>query len=528
MREPFSTKHEITKLEELHGRDHLINQLKALIYRNTTIFLRGVRRFGKTSTLQVLKNEIISDPRAKVFPVFIDIKETCASIKGTENVYRFFSARIISEMCKIGLLDSDFQFKNLTINPSDDWEDIYQALEDYPGMKQPRLFEDIVFFFSELLDKTIYLFIDEYEYLFRFAFDNPNGFMKLRNLSTRLNKNQLNPFNFLVCGSTAWDHLCSITGSGELNCIDQNISLQPLSRDDFQKMWDFEMEQSPHGDLGIKEKEQTFFTYSGGVPFYGKILASYYISNNTMPDQKALKYHFEEVLHNLPVDELESLNRIATKSKTVIRDSHILELLDKGLIDEDEGEFSIRSSLFNDFLVDKLNSKSEAMEDEAMVVCKKINEIFVTINDTAKSRINRFIFIPVNDDPSLFLSLQTPCYSKDVFSEFSGAIWKIFFEKTKGEHNGRLKNLQLLPEEYSNENEFLLIIDMMRHSLGKGHLMHNFKKTSKQISKTDMLIKLTGTKNDPYYPEEFRNLQITTLKLCYEELEKLLKIVRSL
>ena len=40
--------------------------------------------------------------------------------------------------------------------------------------------------FSDLIDKTFLFLFDEYEYLFKYGFDQPTGFTTLRNFSSKL------------------------------------------------------------------------------------------------------------------------------------------------------------------------------------------------------------------------------------------------------------------------------------------------------------------------------------------------------
>ncbi|MBK7866174.1 MAG: hypothetical protein IPJ75_03795 [Ignavibacteriales bacterium] len=56
--------------------------------------------------------------------------------------------------------------------------------------------------------------------------------------------------------------------------------------------------------------------------------------------------------------------------------------------------------------------------------------------------------------------------SRKLFRFFKFSL-QILFERTKSLVNDRYQNLALLPYEYKNDNEFLKMVDVMRHSWGK-------------------------------------------------------------
>ncbi|MBK7866175.1 MAG: hypothetical protein IPJ75_03800 [Ignavibacteriales bacterium] len=81
----------------------------------------------------------------------------------------------------LGYFEDKLIIRSVQVSSSEDWEVIYEELQSIKGVIIQKMFEEVVLLFSELIEKTIYLLIDEYEYLFRYSFDNPNGFMRLRN-----------------------------------------------------------------------------------------------------------------------------------------------------------------------------------------------------------------------------------------------------------------------------------------------------------------------------------------------------------
>lgn len=134
----------------------------------------------------------------------------------------------------------------------------------------------------------------------------------------------------------------------------------------------------------------------------------------------------------------------------------------------------------------------------------------------------------MNDDAALLKDLRTPCYSLELFSDFASSIYKILFERTKECLRGIDTTKARLPISFKRNNQFIEIVDILRHSLGGGHIMDTFNQRPGQMSKSKMLHILTGNKNDPNSPEEFYNLQISILKMFEQELIKLNSIVKAI
>ena len=92
-------------------------------------------------------------------------------------------------------------------------------------------------------------------------------------------------------------------------------------------------------------------------------------------------------------------------------------------------------------------------------------------------------------------------------------------------------NVRLAPSsttvQFTNNNQFLNIVDTLRHTLGKGHLEDMLVFKSRQMKKGTMLSLLIGSKNEPNLPEEFHQMQISALKMFKLELQNLNSIVRS-
>jgi hypothetical protein len=526
----FSAKNEIINLQFLYGRKSVFSQLLNLANRRQTVSLIGLRRFGKTSILKCLENELRADEKSKVYPIFFDFKEVGSIIKGTNNVYRYMISRLVERL----FIDKHFTkeeiFKKKTIFPTNDWVDIYDNLSDVNPVRIQSLFEEIISFFSEYLERTILFIFDEYEYLFKYSFDDPVGFMKMRNFASRINDIGINSFSFFISGTLTWEHLCTITGSGEMNCIDESIYITPIDYNSFQEMWKGETELIESCPSEICKNCEFAFQSSGGVPFYGKLIGSSWLNTTIKPNYFILKSYFQEIFNTLQNEEKDILIELSKLPRDFKNSKYVLELVEKGLIKRIGSHYEITINFLRDYIkadiLDLLPKPHEIPLSLSLTdtICKTI----ITINNTYKTKRGCFIFEPVNDDAALIKDLRTPCYSQELFSDFASSLYKIVFEKTKETRNGIDTVKAKLPSDFKKKNQFIEIVDIMRHSLGGGHLMDTFSYRNGQLTKPQMLELLVGTKNDPNTPDEFYKLQIATLKLFQSELNRLNAIVRKI
>ncbi len=523
----FEPRKEIINIEELFGRKEIFDQLISLANNRYCVSITGLRRFGKTCILKCIETSLRKNTDSKVYPIFFDFKEVGSIIKGTDNVYKYMISCLVSRLFIDKYFTDEIILKKTTIKASGDWEDVFESLKDVSSVRIQGIFEEIVTFFSEYLDKTILFLFDEYEWLFRFSFDEPVGFMKLRNFSSKILSNGITPFSFWIAGSISWQHLCTITGSPELNIIDAPpIYLGPIEYDSFQEMWECEVSKLTNCSEEIKNSGEFAFIASGGIPYYGKLIGGYISSKSSKPDYSFLKSYLQGIIESLQSEEKSILYEIAKLPRNYKNSKYILELLDKGLIVKKGNNYEVKieflkdyiraNSLFNNTLIEKI--------PESEILTDKITLIITNINDTHYNKKSSYIFEPVNDEAALIKDLRTPCYSLESFSDFASSLYKIVFERTKDNNTPKAK----LPNNFKRNNQFIEIVDIMRHSLGGGHLMATFSHRPNQLNKPDMLFILVGTKNEPNTPEEFYSLQIATLKKFEIELNKLNVIIRAL
>lgn len=532
MASAFSPRSTITNPEELFGREELLNQLISLANNRYSVSITGLRRFGKTSLLKCVETALRKDVAAKAYPIYFDFKDVGSIIKGTDNVYRYMISCLVATLYHDKHFVEESIFKKKLIKASGDWEDIFESLGDVNSVRIQGLFEELITFFSEYLNKTVLFLIDEYEWLFRFSFDDPVGFMKLRNFSSKLLGDGVSPFSFWIAGAIPWDYLCTLTGSGELNVIDAPpIHVGPIELTAFKSMWASEISKIEHCEDLVKNNMNFSYLNSGGIPFYGKLIGSHLLTIKNKPTYNLLKSYFQEIYNALQNEEKTILIELAKSPRNFKSNKFVHGLLDKGVIKKDGANYEIRIGFLKDFLnaspsLDKASKLSELPESH--ILTDKITSLITNINKTNKNKKGHYIFEPVVDEAALIKDLQTPCYSIELFSDFSSSLYKIVFERTKENKNGTDVNKARLPNSFKRNNQFIEIVDIMRHSLGGGHLMDTFSQRQGQLSKSTMLNILVGSKNEPNTPEEFYFLQLATLKLFESELNSLNSIVRAM
>jgi len=528
---PFAPKKIIVNPDELFGRRDLLDQLVTLANNGYCVSLIGLRRFGKTSVIKCVETLLRSNTNSRAYPVFFDFKEVGSVIKGTDNVYRYMISRLMARLYEDNLFYEDYKIKKVVITASHDWEDIYENLMEINAVRIQSVFEEVVFFISEHLGKTILFLIDEYEWLFRFSFAEPVGFMKLRNFCSKPSDLDHTVFSFWISGTTSWDYLCTITGSGELNVIDAPpVFIGQIDCPSFISMWDFETSKvKPQNDY-IKNYSELAFNLSGGIPFYGKLIGSQLLSAGTTPDFTHFQPHFNELFESLQVEEKAVLLQLSDTPKKFVNNKYLIGLKEKGLFKNQEGILQITRQIFKEFIFSNSfqGIAVPSILPDSYKLTDNITSLIMNINKTHSNKKGTYIFEPINDDAALTKDLRTPCYSQELFSDFASSIYKIVFEKTKGIIKGKEMVLQRLPTPYKRGHKFIDIIDIMRHSLGGGHLMETFKHRKGQLTKVKMLELLNGSKNEPNSPEDFYSLQIAVLKLFEQELTNINTMIRAL
>jgi hypothetical protein len=515
---------DITNIDKLYGRESLVRKLSVLAKRCENTSIIGARRFGKTSLLKSMVNYIRSNDEIKVYPIYLDFKTE--DIKGTDAAYRYMISIFVTILFSDGVFTKEESFGSVSLIPSDEWTEINEQIQALSGARLQSCLKRIIVFFAGYLEKTILFIIDEYEYLFKYVLDTPASFMKLRELSTNTIDDDLRPFVFWISGALSWDHLCSVIGSGECNPISATEFVEPIGKADFMSMWNDECELIEEERLRkfVSAIADYAWEKSGGVPFYGKLIGAYVLRNESRPDFSICSPFFKEMLQKtLNVAEINILKQLAKGVNVPQNSLGFSTLLDNGLINVDKSKTSLSIKFLKDYLIadmaDNSVGKEKKTEHEELVL--DIGQLIENINKTQKNKGRNYIFKPTIDSVSTYKDLTGPCYSSDLFAEFSCALYRIYFEWTK---EGKPRDL--LPDNQFKYNDFAQFVDIARHSLGKAHQMDTFELAEGQRSKPDMLQTLLGSVNEPKDSGEFYKLQLGFLRLFKSTLIEIQNFVR--
>jgi len=526
MRIPFEVR-DINNPDELFGREQLLNSLLIDASLNQNVNIIGARRFGKTCLVKTAHSIIRLKEELAIYPIYIDFKSE--DIQGTAEVYRFLTGSLIVSLFGDGLFTEPEQFGSVLIQPSDDWTEVAEQLEGLSKSKTQNLFERIVVWFSELMDKTVLLMIDEYEYLFKYALDTPNGFFKLRTLSSTTNSNGFRPFCFWLIGATSWDeHISKVPGSGEANTVQDTLFVPPLDKESFMEMWEHECSLINDDETRKFLLDNKAFAYekSGGVPFYGKdVIGAYMMKKRTLPEFSILSGFFKELTNKTnSIGEYKILKDLSIAPRKLAISNHRESLRNKGIISiKSKDTYHIPISFLADFIKAELNDslgKAEGLPETYNLV-SSITDSIELIN---KQRINyqkEPVFKAVLDSASQEDDLRTPCYTTDQLSDFCSALYNIYFERSK---DGRGNKLH---KPFFIDHKFAKCVDIARHSIGKGHEMDNFTNREGQLSRADLYVEIMGVADELSTPQEYFKFQIEMLKRFKKTLNEIFSYIKK-
>ena len=518
---PFQVK-DISNPQELFGREKLLDNLivAAKLKQNTNII--GARRFGKTCVLKSICTLLKNKEDISVYPIYIDIKTS--DIKGTDAVYRHLIGILVESLYNEGLFTEPEKFGSVEITPCDDWTEIAEKLESLSRTRIQSVFQRLVYWLSELLDRTILFMIDEYEYLFKFALDSTSGFMKLRTMSSDTLPNGSRPFCFWLTGATPWAQLITeVPGSGEANTISGYEYVTPLSKDAFMSMWENEckfVDDTELREVLLKNKEYAY-EKSGGVPFYGKnVIGSYIYKKRELPDYTVCIGYFQELTNKaLNTGEYTILKDLTIAPRKIPYSNNFENLKSKGIISlKSKDLYYLPIGFLKDYIIGELSDKKTPSIPETYSLMKSITDLIELIN---KQRINykkKVVFTPVIDGDSLADDLRTPCYTKDQLSDFASALYKYFYERLK---SSRDEFGQFLYGKFGK------CVDIARHSIGGGHEMDYFEQHHGQLSRADLYVEVMGSADELSTSQEYYKFQVEMLKRFKLTLDTMFKRIKE-
>ena len=510
----------IDNLAELFGRMNLITKLRKYAERQDNVNLVGARRTGKTCVLKTLQTTLKTDPSSKIYPFYVDIRD--AEIKGnTRDVYRYIIATIIANLNQDGIwYEEEITLSGITFRCQDLVEDVFEdeVLCAQSSAKIQSIFNNLVKKINIELGKTVLILFDEYEKLMKYAFDEPSGFYRMRNM---VNDRGLS-FAFIVAGHEKWDKVISKLGSGELNVVNVEECVPPLTASEFHDLWSYECRRIENPELRsyVTSMEGFAFEKSGGIPFFGKNIGAYLIVNHQKPTH--LDISLEETLASLDQDERLLLQQL-DKGEFVHITPPLESLIVKGLVIRDGDSYKITMG----FLKDIIRSKEYMAElrKAAVPPCEKLAKeafsLIQTINSTRHNKGCDYPFELVYDSNSIEEDLRTPCTTRAEFEDFCSALYRNHYERSKdnGYTRGRL------PAK-SRKTEFAQIVGIFRHSFG-AHERDTFEDNPNSLTYPEALRIIHGSDNEPYSAEDFLKMQEKMLELYVKELQDLLKQASS-
>ena len=517
--EPFIVGVDITDVNKLCGRKRQIDILTSCAKRKGNAGIIGARRFGKTCLLKSLENYLRFSDESCAYPVYFDVKTQTGIKKDSPAVYRSMAALLASKMCDDGLLqEGDFKIsRRCTLDVSDDKLDMLVQMKDW----NPEYQKEALFFLADKVaesGKYVLLLLDEIDYLLLEALESPSDFSRIRGAATEKSCN----LKFWVAGTSTWSSICTTIGSPELNCGLENVSLPPLTKDDFEEMWKqecslFDDEEQRGKFLSIGE---TIYRHTGGIPYYAKFVGSHMINNGTIeiPDYQIIRDYLAEIVNNRFTSDVErSVLFLLSSGEKTFEDTipdGVSGLLSKGLIKVDGNVYSIGIGYLLDYLTARKQDTS--VSDDAIDIEKKERDSLVDeiarLRDCANnSYATNKPFIATTKDTSYFNVMKKPCLDEGALTAFATSVCILYYE---GSETGKR-----LPSDFYT-HEFCYMIRALRNKYD--HSDHSYE--ARQMD-DDKLFLIVNDGIVPFTLEHYKSIQSKVLNYFRDEL--LLMIERA-
>ena len=519
---PFKNS-DITDPKYLFGRNNLLTILSDHAERLDQIQILGARRFGKTCLLKCLVTLLKSEGEHNAYPIYLDLKSH--RIKGTNNVYRYLSSTIITNLYLDGWIsETPISYSDIVVSPQKNWREVYRQIDEESDTITD-FFESLVREYSTLLDQTFLLLFDEYEAMAK-AFDRIDGFMTIRELCN----DESRPISFWLAGATPWSYFTMVNnnqtvgGSGEFNGIDKSFHVRPLDYDSFILMWEYEcgfLDEQKKETILKKVKE--VYETTGGVPFYAKSIGSMLCVDSVFPNYISFQDHFSEMEKMLSEEEFKTLRMLHNSPKSFAEPlpNSVQNLVSYGLLKRDsKNRYYIPIKLYVDYIKSLIYDQHNGAKNDNNTInqlVEKIVTLIYTINENWMRRHRVFMFDPSNDDAAIHhKNLRTICTDRGKFSNFINAIYILHWEGSKERGVGGAK----LPTAFK-ESYFRKAIDRLRHTFGNAHQTDKLETKERQIDKGSALEFFTGSSTEPITPTDWMQLQDSILKQYLEELTKI-------
>lgn len=506
--EPFIVNTDITDLENLYGRSRQIKILKSCAKRKGNVGIIGARRFGKTCILKSMENYLNGHREEyAAYPIYFDVKSQCSVHKDTTAVYRHIATLLASKMCQDGIIDEG-TFKisrkcSLGVSPCE--VDMQVEMEQWPSVYQ----KEVVFSLAKKLSERglyLLLFLDEVDYLLLEAFESPSDFSRIRTAATDSSCN----LKFWVAGTSGWSAICTNVGSPELNCGLENVTMEPLSKDEFSEMWNKEciLVKNDITRKKLFSLEEDVFNKTGGVPFYAKYVGSCVINKNLeqIPDYSIIRDYLGEIFNSrfLTDAEKSALIILSNNQKNYAQNlpDGISALKTKGLVINEKDEYFIPIGYLADYIC--------AVEsNSALDIDIEKKEIEITVDEIMRLRnvVNRLYrpndpFTTSTEDPMNYKALKNICVDEGVLTTFATSLYLLYYE---GSDKGRR-----LPSDFY-KHDFCNAVRALRHK-------YEHRDCEPTIITDQELFVLVNNGKAPFKREHYMMIQKNILDMFKNEL----------
>ena len=506
--EPFIVGVDITDVNSLYGRKRQIDILNSCAKRRGNAGIIGARRFGKTCLLKSLENYLRHNDEFDAYPIYFDVK-TQGIKKDSPAVYRSLAALLASKMCSDGMIpEGDFKIsRRCSLDVSDDMLDMLVQMKEW----KPEYQKEVLFFLANKvteLGKYVLLLLDEIDFLLLEALESPSDFSRIRVAATDKNCN----LKFWVAGTSTWSSICTTIGSPELNCGLENVTLPPLTKEEFEEMWKLECSlfddaEQRNAFLSIRD---TIYRNTGGIPYYAKFVGSHMINNGTIeiPDYQIIRDYLTEIVNNRFTSDVErsALYLLSDGEKTfedAIPDG-VSGLISKGLLKVNGNAYSIVIGYLIDYLTARkqdtvISNVKEIEEKELHSLVDQISRLRHNINIAYRGQEP---FTASTEDNAEFNILKIVCHDEATIDAFSGSLYKLYYEGSKLGQD--------LPEKFRNDT-FSNMVRALRH-------LYNHRDCVPTSMTMDKLLALVCHGRMPYKEDDYFFMQKIMLDTLHKEL----------
>lgn len=517
----------VTDPEFLFGRKKLLDDVCEGILSGSSFFVWGERRSGKTSFLNCLNRELSDSPG--VISILIDFK-SLTFITRTADAYRWISSMLLNAALCINE-SIELRVFDLSIYKMDTEYDYYELLKSVGDSEcVAGLLDRVIQAISNAMEvKRFVLLVDEYEHLFERTFGEANGFMYIRSLAS-------DPkflFSYALSGSIHWRYLSSSIGSPELN---NSITkyLQPLKWDDFRSFYEYELStvEAEAKKACIMSQASDIYNQSGGIPFYAKVIASGLMDGVDQEETfSVLSQYFDERYKNM-------LRNCGCKTLTEVKcmidnkANQYNEFLRLGMLKKDGEQTEFNGEFWKSYIAQReIEANAGVLHLECEILKKRceIERLIGRINVNQSNVASEELFVRCVDDYKDYDMLSSLCLDESDFICFTGAMFKIFYERTANtifdEQKNRpiQKNRESLPRAIRS-HEFMIDVGSIRHNFG-GHKTSSpfWNNMNGSLNKADLLLKYLGKKLEPA-PHEYLIFQSRLLEAAIGYLNQVIQM----